>query len=143
MGSNTKETDRQFILKHLEAKSHTEINTEQLRAFSLLPMDKPVVMLNLLKFKETVIETGLTGAESYKNYMKAAMPYFQKANAEILYMGKPQRTLIGPENETLWDKILLIKYNTVADFLGMVKAEGYPSHLRDQALLDSRLIQCD
>ena len=127
----------------MEEKSHLEINTEQLKAFAQLPMDKSVVMLNLLKFKETVIETGLTGAESYKNYMKAAMPFFQKANAEILYMGKPQRILIGPADEDLWDKILLIKYNTVADFLGMVKAEGYPSHLRDQALLDSRLIQCD
>ena len=127
----------------MEEKSHLEINTEQLKAFAQLPMDKPVVMLNLLKFKETVIETGLTGAESYKIYMKAAMPFFQKANAEILYMGKPQRILIGPADEDLWDKILLIKYNTVADFLGMVKAEGYPSHLRDQALLDSRLIQCD
>ena len=127
----------------MEEKSHLEINTEQLKAFAQLPMDKSVVMLNLLKFKETVIETGLTGAESYKIYMKAAMPFFQKANAEILYMGKPQRILIGPADEDLWDKILLIKYNTVADFLGMVKAEGYPSHLRDQALLDSRLIQCD
>ncbi|WP_299800978.1 hypothetical protein [uncultured Maribacter sp.] len=127
----------------MEEKTHLEINTEQLKAFAQLPMDKSVVMLNLLKFKETVIETGLTGAESYKNYMKAAMPFFQKANAEILYMGKPQRILIGLADEDLWDKILLIKYNTVADFLGMVKAEGYPSHLRDQALLDSRLIQCD
>ena len=143
MGSDTKETDRQFILKYLKTTSHNKINQEQLKAFSQLPADKPVVMINLLKFKDTVAETGLSGAESYKGYMKAAMPYFQKANAEILYLGKPQRTLIGPEDEALWDKILLVKYNSTADFLGMIKAEGYPTHLRDQALLDSRLIQCD
>ncbi|WP_084684699.1 hypothetical protein [Maribacter forsetii] len=123
--------------------SHHKINQEQLKAFSLLPAGKPVVMMNLLKFKDTVAETGLSGAESYKEYMKAAMPYFQKANAEILYMGKPQRILIGPEDEALWDKILLVKYNSTADFLWMIKAEGYPTHFRDQSLQDSRLIQCD
>ena len=127
----------------MKTTSHHKINQEQLKAFSLLPAGKPVVMMNLLKFKDTVAETGLSGAESYKEYMKAAMPYFQKANAEILYMGKPQRILIGPEDEGLWDKILLVKYNSTADFLGMIKAEGYPTHLRDQSLQDSRLIQCD
>ncbi|MEP2237403.1 MAG: hypothetical protein ABJI22_03510 [Maribacter sp.] len=127
----------------MKTTSHNKINKEQLRAFAQLPTDKPVVMINLLKFKDSVEETRLTGAESYNIYMKAAMPYFQKVNAEILYLGKPQRTLIGPEDEALWDKILIVKYNSTADFLGMIKAEGYPTHLRDQSLQDSRLIQCD
>lgn len=127
----------------MKTTSHHKINQEQLKAFSLLPAGKPVVMMNLLKFKDTVAETGLSGAESYKEYMKAAMPFFQKANAEILYLGKPQRTLIGPEVEVLWDKILLIKYKTPVDFLKMITAKGYPAHLRDQSLEDSRLIQCD
>lgn len=123
-------------------QSYVEINQEQFKAFVQLPMDTPVVMLNLLKFKDTVPETGLSGAESYKAYMKQAMPFFAKANAEVLFLGKPQTMLIGPEDEALWDKILLIKYNTIADFLEMVKAEGYPAHLRKQALSDSRLIHC-
>jgi len=122
--------------------AHLEINPEQFKAFVQLPMDTPVVMLNLLRFKDAVPETGLSGAESYKEYMKAATPFFAKAGAEVLYMGKPKTMLIGPEDENLWDKILLVKYNTIANFLGMVKAEGYPSHLRAQALEDSRLIHC-
>lgn len=123
-------------------KAYLEINPEQFKAFAQLPMNTPLVMLNLLRFKELVPESGLSGAESYKEYMKAATPFFAKANAEVLYMGKPQSMLIGPEDDNLWDKVLLIKYNTIADFLGMVKAEGYPSHLRAQALEDSRLIHC-
>lgn len=123
-------------------QSYLDINQEQFKAFVQLPMDTPVVMLNLLKFEDAVPETGLSGEESYKVYMKHAMPFFAKANAEVLYMGKPQTMLIGPENEALWDKILLIKYKSIADFLGMVKAEGYPAHLRSQALSDSRLIHC-
>lgn len=123
-------------------KSFLEINKEQFQKFMELPMDTPVVMLNLLKFKDSVLETGLTGELSYKEYMKQATPFFAKANAQVLFMGKPKTMLIGPEDEGLWDKVLLIKYNTIADFLGMVQAEGYPSHLRKQALEDSRLIHC-
>lgn len=122
--------------------SFLEINPEQFKAFVQLPMDTPVVMLNLLKFKDMVPETGLSGAESYKEYMRQATPFFAKAGAEVLFMGKPQTMLIGPEDEYLWDKVLLVKYNTIAGFLGMVQAEGYPSHLREQALNDSRLIHC-
>jgi hypothetical protein len=119
-----------------------EINAEQFRIFMELPMDKSVVMLNLLKFKDEVPETGLSGVASYKEYMMQATPFFAKADAEVLFLGKPQTLLIGPEDEELWDKVLLIKYNTIAGFLNMVQAEGYPSHLRKQALSDSRLIHC-
>jgi len=126
----------------MEKPSFLEINQEQFKAFAKLPMDTPVVMLNLLKFKTSVPETGLSGEASYKEYMKAAVPFFSKVNAEILYMGKPQSALIGPEDDELWDKIIVVKYNTIADFLGMVKADGYPFHLRVQSLEDSRLIHC-
>ncbi len=126
----------------MNTKSHTEINQDQFKSFTQLPTDTPVVMMNLLKFKMEVSETEMTGVEAYKNYMKAAMPFFQKANAEVLYMGKPQSMLIGPEDEMLWDKVLLIKYHSIADFLNMIQAEGYPAHLRTQALEDSRLIHC-
>ena len=126
----------------MEKQSYLEINQEQFVAFMQLPMDKPIVMLNLLKFKELVPESQLSGAASYKEYMRQAAPFFANTHAEILFFGKPQTMLIGPEDEDLWDKILLVKYNTITDFLGMVKAEGYPSHIRAQSLDDSRLIHC-
>ena len=123
-------------------KHYLEINQEQLKIFSQLPNNQTVVMLNLLKFKTKVDGTSVSGEDGYNAYMKAAMPFFEKANAQVLFLGKPQHTLIGAEGEELWDKVLLIKYNSVSDFLEMIKAEGYPAHLRKQALLDSRLIHC-
>lgn len=124
-------------------ESFLEINREQFKAFVQLPMNTPVVMLNLLKFKDMVPETGLSGAASYKEYMKQAAPFFARADAEVLFLGKPQTMLIGPENEELWDTVLLVKYKTISGFLEMVQAEGYPSHLRAQSLDDSRLIYCE
>ncbi len=126
----------------MEEQAYLEINQEQLKAFLKAPADKAVVMLNLLKYKDLVPETGLSGKESYANYMRQATPFFQKANAKVLFFGSPKHMLIGPEEEELWDDVLLVKYETIGDFMGMVKAEGYPSHLRAQALGNSRLIHC-
>ena len=59
-------------------QSYVEINEQQFKVFVKLPSNTPVVMLNLLKFKDAVVETGLSGEESYKAYMKAASPFFMK-----------------------------------------------------------------
>lgn len=126
----------------MEKETYLEINQEQFKAFLQTFSDEPVVMLNLLKFKNEVIETGLSGEASYKEYMRQATPFFKESKAEILFFGHPKHMLIGPEDETLWDKVLLIKYATLEGFLNMVQAKGYPSHLRAQALNDSRLIHC-
>lgn len=126
----------------MEKQSYFEFNQDQLKAFKQLPRDSPVIMMNLLKFKDRVHETGLSGEASYKEYMRQAAPFFEKVNAEIIYLGKPQAMLIGPADEGLWDKVLLIKYDSISDFLIMLNGEGYPIHLRKQALEDSRLIHC-
>lgn len=126
----------------MKKQSYLEINKEQLKAFMQVTVDEPVMMLNLLKFKDEVAEIGLSGEKCYQEYMSQAIPFFEKANAEILFYGHPKHILIGPEDEILWDKVLVVKYASVTDFIGMVKADGYPSHLRVQALQDSRLIHC-
>lgn len=122
--------------------AYLEINQNQFKEFSKLDSQEPVVMLNFLRFKKVVSETGISGKEAYQEYMKAAMPFFNEANAEVLFFGEPKHMLIGPIDTKLWDKVLLIKYNTLNEFLTMVQAKGYPSHLRKQALIDSRLIHC-
>lgn len=113
-----------------------------MKALFELPHDQELMMLNFLRYKDTVEETGLSGEASYKEYMKAATPFFKLVEAEVVFFGRPQSTLIGPEEEALWDDVLIVKYDTPGSFLKMVQEDGYPSELREQALLDSRLIYC-
>ena len=110
----------------MDEQTYLNINPEQISDFAKTAPGRPVVMLNLVKYKMLVPETGITGKESYKEYMRKATPFFQKVNAEVLFYGSPKH----------------MKYNSVSDFMNMVKAEGYPAHLRAQALEDSRLIHC-
>jgi len=115
---------------------------EQFVEFIKRPFDTPLQMLNLLKFKDHVEETGLTGKEQYKEYMKATAPFFQKSNAKVLFYGNAQYTIIGPKGELEWDKVLIVEYEKKEDFVNMVTNKDYPSNLRTLALEDSRLIFC-
>lgn len=126
----------------MDEQNYLKLNPGQVSDLANNATENPVVMLNMVKYKALVPETGMTGKESYTEYMRQATPFFLKANAEIVFFGSPKHMLIGPEEDTLWDDVLIIKYNSVSDFMNMIMADGYPSHLREQALDDSRLIHC-
>ena len=120
-------------------KTYLSLTEDQFKMLMDYPEDTPIKMLNLLKFKDRVGDR--TGEEAYNDYIQAAEPYLLKSNAAVLYMGKSELSLIGPVQKE-WDKVLLVEYATKSDFIQMVTTKGYPAHLREQALEDSRLILC-
>jgi uncharacterized protein (DUF1330 family) len=122
----------------------------QLALVNQLDPDKPVVMLNLLRFRATADysahpelapEATISGAEAYQRYGDAAQPHIAEAGAKIEYLGACGPTLIGPTGEQ-WDSIILVRYPNPAAFLGMVTKPEYValSGHRTAALADSRLI---
>ena len=122
-------------------EKYLDLTRKQFSEFSQLPIDVPLQMLNLLKFKDHVEETNLSGRQQYKEYMKAALPFFEKSNAKIVFYGDSKFNLIGP-TELEWDKVLIVEYATKDDFMRMITTEGYPAKMRQLALEDSRLIFC-
>lgn len=106
------------------------------------PDDSPLVMVNLLKFKDVDEASGKTGAELYKEYMVAVAPLLEKAGGRVVWMGKAISAFIGPAEEGLWDKVLLVQYPNKMAFVGMVTEPDYPGSMREIALEDSRLWVC-
>ena len=121
---------------------YLDLTKDQYKAFMTIPYDLPIQMLNLLKFKKKVDDADISGAERYKEYMKATLPFFQKSNAKVTFYGDAKFNLIGPE-ELEWDKVLIVEYAHKNDFIKMIISEGYPSEMRKSALEDSRLIFCE
>ena len=95
-------------------------------------------MTNLLKYA-TLEDQNVDGKKAYDTYIKAATPFIQSADAKMIYGGDYSLTIIGPEGDREWDKILIVEYPSVQAFLKMVTAPDYPSELRKKALQDSRL----
>jgi hypothetical protein len=124
------------------SENHHEINKEGLAVLSNLDENTPVFMMNYLNYKEQVSSTGKTGKETYKEYMKAAFPFFQKIEADIIFKGKPMATIIGSSEEKLWDEVLIVKYENKNEFFKLMSFKEYPRELRASALLESKLIFC-
>jgi uncharacterized protein (DUF1330 family) len=110
----------------------------------------PVVMLNLLRFREIAdySETpdlapllAISGKEAYQLYIDHTLPHLLKSGGEILFVGKGGAFLVGPENEQ-WDEVMLIKQNSVSSFMSFAKNAEYMIGVghRTAALEDSRLL---
>lgn len=124
---------------------HVDPEREQFETFKKLPREQPVMMLNLVRFRDAATyEDGRTasGAEAYARYGKESAPIFARVGGEIIWRGKPQVTLIGPMDEH-WDVIFIARYPTASSFLEMVTDPTYRKAVkhRQAAVLDSRLIR--
>jgi len=125
--------------------SHVDPQRDQFEAFKDLPRDEPIMMLNLLRFREhAAYEDGreVTGAEAYAAYGRESAPVFRRVGGEIIWRGRPQTVLIGPQDEH-WDMIFVARYPSAAAFLEMVTDPDYRVAVRHRqaAVLDSRLIR--
>ncbi len=119
----------------------------QFDAFKNLPRDKPIMMLNLLLFRDKAVyedDREATGAEAYAAYGRESSPIFRRVGGKIIWHGRPDLMLIGPKDEH-WDMIFVARYPTANAFLEMVTDPDYQVAVkhRQAAVLDSRLIRLD
>lgn len=124
---------------------HVDPEREQFEAFKALPRDQPVMMINLVRFREkAAYEDGRdsSGAQAYAAYGRESSPIFQRVGGEIVWRGRPEVVLIGPSDE-LWDVVFIARYPTAGAFLEMVTDPVYREAVkhRQAAVLDSRLIR--
>ncbi|WP_297766177.1 DUF1330 domain-containing protein [uncultured Muriicola sp.] len=118
---------------------------DQFEAFKRLPRDKPIMMLNLLRFRDkAAYDDGRksTGAEAYGAYGRESASVFRRVGGEIVWRGTPEVMLIGP-GEKQWDLAFVARYPTAGAFLEMVTDPDYQVAVkhRQAAVLDSRLIR--
>lgn len=109
-----------------------------------------VVMLNLLRFRETADYSAnpkleparrISGAEAFKKYIDHTLPFLEKSGGELIFLGSGGTYLIGPQDER-WDMVMLVRQNSVADFMAFNENQAYLAVLghRTAALEDSRLL---
>ena len=90
-----------------------------LKAFANLPADKPVVMINLLKFNDT------GGVDSYRQYGVEVAPHLERVGGRVVYSGGNPWAVIGDDERPWWDSILVVEYPSPQAFVDMVTDPGY------------------
>ena len=99
---------------------------EQIQAFMQLPA-KPIVMVNLLKFKPD------GGREAYAKYGAAVQPILKKLGARMIFSGSTEMCLLGNAD---WDSVALVEYPTPQTLLKMAQSPEYQAihHFREEGL---------
>ena len=113
-------------------------------------MTGPVLMLNLIKLKdeadystnpELAPEIPVSGREALQNYVEHTLPYLRQGGGDIVLLAEGGEFVIGPQDQH-WDVVMIIKQNSVDDFLSFAQNQGYAQGLghRVAAVEDSRLL---
>lgn len=131
---------------------HIDPTRAQFVAFKGLDRYAPLNMLNLVRLHDLanypgdhdLARDGLTGAEAYANYGRKSSPVLEKVGGSILWRGKFDTTLIGPEDE-VWDVMFIAAYPTAHAFLAMISDPEYQLAVvhRQAAVKTSRLIRSE
>lgn len=96
---------------------------------------QPVVMLNLLRFRED------GGKERYADYLAVAAPIAARFGAEIVYVGSGLPALSAEPGQA-WDAMALVRYPTRRAFADMAMDIDYrdkAAPLREAALTEAVL----
>jgi uncharacterized protein (DUF1330 family) len=125
--------------------SYIEPTPEQFRRLAESGDSSPVIMINLLRFKQRADgidqADGITGAEAYQRYADAVRPFLDRAGGRVLLQLRATESIVGPDAPD-WDLVLAVEYPSRAAFLKMASDIEYAKihgH-RAAALADSRLI---
>ena len=113
-------------------------------------IEGPVVMLNLLRFRdvadysaspELAPDAPITGADAFDVYIDHALPHLHDSGGELLFLGFGGPFLIGPEGQG-WDCAMLVRQSSLAAFIAHARNPAYMAGVghRTAALRDSRLL---
>lgn len=97
---------------------------EQIEALRKDPSPEPIVMLNLLKFRDKAQyadgrKTDLTGMEAYMIYGAAMRQVVEREGGKFVFMGAVKYLAVGAV-EQMWDVAALVEYPSAAAFARIV-----------------------
>ena len=110
-----------------------------------LPDDTPIVMLNLLRYRQTARykegDADYSGREAYAKYSEVAVGKVHGVGGEMVWKGRALAAVIAPDDEH-WDSVLLVRYPSKQAFAAMLSDPEYreATKHRTAALEEARLI---
>ena len=127
---------------------HVGFTGDEFRAFRDVPRDGPIHMLNLVRLRDKADYPDgrkATGAEAYAAYGRDTAHILADLGGRIVWRGKMEAMLIGPQDGEAWDLCFIAEYPSVEAFVGMIKNPEYRAAMvhRQAAVKDSRLIRME
>ena len=100
-------------------------NKEQIEELLKGPADQPVVMVNLLKFKERADESegDSSGQQAYGRYAEQMRKVVESQGGRFIWAGRVDSTVIGEDGDPEFDVVALVEYPSRQKFLEIVGSQ--------------------
>ncbi|NOJ42251.1 DUF1330 domain-containing protein [Bradyrhizobium australiense] len=95
------------------------------RGLAELDQQAPVVMVNLMRFRERSLDGDGSGRDAYLRYSALTVPMIKARGGTLLWTGEAQAVALGLEAGNTWDYLALVYYPTVAAFINMMTSAEY------------------
>ena len=105
------------------------VGEEQAKAMLEAGPEGPIVMVNLLKYREKAEypdgrKSDLSGREAYAIYGQAVAPLIQAHGGRVVFAGHVSHLTIGAVDE-LWDDVALAEYPSRGALVAMSTSRAY------------------
>ena len=90
-----------------------------------LDQQQPVVMLNLMRFRERSLDGDGSGWDAYLRYSALTVPMIKARGGTLLWTGAAKMVALGPEAGQSWDYVALVTYPSVVAFIDMMTSADY------------------
>jgi hypothetical protein len=87
----------------------------------------PVVMVNLMRFRDRSLDGDGSGWDAYLRYSALTVPMIKARGGTLLWTGDAKAVALGPRDGNQWDYLALVYYPSVADFIDMMTSADYES----------------
>lgn len=85
----------------------------------------PVVMVNLMRFREYSLDGDGSGWDAYLRYSALTVPMIKARGGTLLWTGDAKAVALGDPTHQQWDYLALVYYPSVAAFTEMMTSADY------------------
>jgi uncharacterized protein (DUF1330 family) len=96
-----------------------------IKGLSELEHQGPVVMVNLMRFRERSLDGDGSGWDAYLRYSALTVPMIKARGGTLLWTGNALAVALGAEHGNQWDYVALVYYPTLAAFTDMMTSPDY------------------
>ena len=98
------------------------LNVEGLKA---LDHQGPIVMGNLMRFRERSLDGDGSGLDDYLRYSALTVPMIKARGGTLLWTGEAKAVALGKQDGNAWDYLALVYYPSLAAFIDMMTSADY------------------
>lgn len=96
-----------------------------LEALSALADDAPVIMLNLMRFRDRSLDGNGSGWDAYLRYSTLAIKTIKAQGGGIVWTGTAEAVALGTPDDNRWDYVALVRYPSRKSFIAMMTSPEY------------------